>query len=258
MDEILSHKKLLPANLTIIPPPNPHPKSWHLGLGLLVLSCEGNVLDALFIAARAALADTKVPRTREIVYRAPGTGTSTDGGKDVAMEGIEGTNIGGGAGLDTRQHLTAGSTNKGKGKAADFELVDHWDEGEPLEGGHRWPVGITMNVVRCSYTFVLSQMLILVAQVDKSDVYFLDASLEEEAAAPSHLFLAFSFPDPSKSSEPKLCGMRFQGPGELKLDAMGKLMKVCSVLWCSRKSQELIYVFWKGWGEACDVPAGGA
>lgn len=63
-------------------------------------------------------------------------------------------------------------------------------------------------------------------QVDKTDVYFLDASLEEEAAAPSHLFLAFSFPDPSKSSEPKLCGMRFQGPGELKLDLMGRLIQV--------------------------------
>lgn len=160
MDEILSHKKLLPANLSIIPPPNPHPKAWHLGLDLLVLSCEGNVLDALFFAARAALADTKVPRTREIVYRAPGTGASTDEGKDVAMEGIEGTNIGGGAGLDTRQHLTAGSTNKGKGKAADFELVDHWDEGGPLEGRYRWPVGITLNVVSSSCSLISFQMLI--------------------------------------------------------------------------------------------------
>ncbi|PPQ74322.1 hypothetical protein CVT26_004241, partial [Gymnopilus dilepis] len=58
----LTHPSLHPNNLTILP----SKKSWLLNLDLVVLSDEGNVYDALFLAARAALWDTKVPRTRSV------------------------------------------------------------------------------------------------------------------------------------------------------------------------------------------------
>lgn len=36
---------------------------------VLVLADAGNVLDAVFMAARAAVWDARVPRTRGVVYR---------------------------------------------------------------------------------------------------------------------------------------------------------------------------------------------
>ncbi len=63
------------------------------------------------MAARAALCDTKVPRTRGVEYKAR---------KD--------------SGFDTRTAPT------------DFELPDYWDEGEVLAGSDTWPVCITLNI----------------------------------------------------------------------------------------------------------------
>ncbi|SJL04062.1 uncharacterized protein ARMOST_07420 [Armillaria ostoyae] len=96
-----------PPNLTILP----GKKAWALHLDVLVLSDAGNLYDALFMAARAALCDTKVPRTRGVEYKAR---------KD--------------SGFDTRTAPT------------DFELPDYWDEGEVLAGSDSWPVCITLNI----------------------------------------------------------------------------------------------------------------
>ncbi|KAK0202539.1 ribosomal protein S5 domain 2-type protein [Desarmillaria ectypa] len=96
-----------PKNLTILP----GKKSWVLHLDVLVLSDAGNLYDALFMAARAALWDTKVPRTRAVEYKAQ---------KD--------------SGFDTHTVPT------------DFELPDYWDEGEVLAGRDTWPVCITLNI----------------------------------------------------------------------------------------------------------------
>ncbi|KAK0239174.1 ribosomal protein S5 domain 2-type protein [Armillaria nabsnona] len=96
-----------PPNLTILP----GKKAWALHLDVLVLSDAGNLYDALFMAARAALCDTKVPRTRGVEYKAR---------KD--------------SGFDTRTAPT------------DFELPDYWDEGEVLAGSDTWPVCITLNI----------------------------------------------------------------------------------------------------------------
>ncbi|PBK99739.1 ribosomal protein S5 domain 2-like protein [Armillaria gallica] len=96
-----------PPNLTILP----GKKAWALHLDVLVLSDAGNLYDALFMAARAALCDTKVPRTRGVEYKAR---------KD--------------SGFDTRTAPT------------DFELPDYWDEGEVLAGSDTWPVCITLNL----------------------------------------------------------------------------------------------------------------
>jgi exosome complex component RRP42 len=130
----LSHQTLHPGNLLIIP----GKKAWCLNLDLVVLADEGNVIDVLFLAARSALWDTKVPRTRSIEYKARnqssklGTNAGASTSTDVDMD--QDTT----SGFDTRQ-LQLG--------AVDFELEDYWDEGVPLDGREAWPVGVTMNLV---------------------------------------------------------------------------------------------------------------
>lgn len=92
-----------------------------------MLADAGNIYDALFLAARIALCDTRVPVTRPVEYKAL---QSHDGGA--------GDRVGDESGLDTR-HTS---------QAADFELVDYWSEGDVLDGKDRWPVCVTMNLVR--------------------------------------------------------------------------------------------------------------
>lgn len=99
----------------------------------MVLVDSGNVVDAIFMAARAALCDTKVPRTRAVEYRAPEALKTTAKDNTNAMDVDDGT-----SGFDTR-HMTR--------TAADFELPDYWDEGEMLHGRERWPVCVTLNLV---------------------------------------------------------------------------------------------------------------
>ncbi|KAA1470948.1 ribosomal protein S5 domain 2-like protein [Dentipellis sp. KUC8613] len=151
MQDILAHPSLHPPNLSILR----GKKSWLLALDLVVLSDSGNIYDALFMAARAALWDTKVPRTRSVEYRANGSRPAGGNDMDVDQEKQ--------SGLDTRQVKTA----------TDFELEDYWDEGEPLGGRDKWPVCITLNLL--------------------PPLSYLDASLQEEAATPLRLLLMFSF-----------------------------------------------------------------
>jgi exosome complex component RRP42 len=130
LHQTLSHHSLHPQNLRIIP----HKKSWLLNLDVIVLSDSGNVYDAMFRAARAALWDAKVPRTRSVEYkpRKPGTIGNGTGERDMDVDVQEQS------GFDTRPH-----TNK----ATDFELPDYWDEGEVLDGRDKWPVCVTLNLV---------------------------------------------------------------------------------------------------------------
>ncbi len=132
LHDVLSHASLRPPNLGIIP----GRKAWLLTLDLMVLSDAGNVYDALFMAARAALWDTHVPKTRAVEYRRDNGGRRTmkDGGDmDVDPESQ--------SGLDTRS----------KASATDFELEDSWDEGPVLGGRDAWPVCVTLNLVPFSF-----------------------------------------------------------------------------------------------------------
>jgi exosome complex component RRP42 len=130
LHQTLSHHSLRPNNLSIIP----HKKSWLLNLDIVVLSDAGNVYDAMFMAARAALWDTKVPRTRSVEYKAKkGDAARKGGGGDMDVD-VEPT-----SGFDTMNYTS---------KAVDFELPDYWDEGEVLDGRDRWPVCVTLNLVR--------------------------------------------------------------------------------------------------------------
>ncbi|KAF8901050.1 ribosomal protein S5 domain 2-type protein [Gymnopilus junonius] len=183
LNSTLTHPSLHPKNLTILP----GKKSWLLNLDLVVLVDSGNVFDALFLAARAALWDTKVPRTRSVEYKARKAGGGGEGGEKGDMEVDEEVV----SGFDTRQIR----------HATDFELPDYWDEGEELDGRDRWPVCVTLNLV--------------------PPAHFLDATLEEEAAIPLRLLLMFSF----DSDEPHIQGMRTMGNGELTVPQLGELLK---------------------------------
>ena len=118
LNSTLAHSSLLPSNLGILP----NKKSWLLNLDCIVLSDAGNVYDALFMAARAALWDTRVPMTRPLKCKIPQRWTEEHMDK---------------SGFDTRQIS----------QATDFELQDYWNEGEVLQGRDRWPVCVTLNLV---------------------------------------------------------------------------------------------------------------
>ncbi|EIN04125.1 ribosomal protein S5 domain 2-like protein [Punctularia strigosozonata HHB-11173 SS5] len=189
----LAHPSLLPSNLTIIP----NKKSWVAHLDCVLRSDGGNALDALFVAARAALWDTKVPRTRSVEYKAHGRGAGAGAAKgdDTAAMDVEGAAAGeneDASGFDTRQIL----------RATDFELPDYWDEGEPLGNRERWPVCVTLNVL--------------------PPLYYLDATAPEEVSTPLRLVLLFSFP--ATPAEPVLQGMRLLGAGETDLSLISKLI----------------------------------
>ena len=81
----------------------------------------------MFMACRAALFDTRVPRTRAVEYQTTQKGDPTD----VEME----------------DNFKAALRTRKQSRAADFELEDTWDEGVPLTERDKWPICITLNVV---------------------------------------------------------------------------------------------------------------
>ncbi|KAI9507607.1 ribosomal protein S5 domain 2-like protein [Russula earlei] len=183
LNDVLSHASLRPPNLGIIP----SRKAWLLTLDLMILSDAGNVYDALFMAARAVLWDTRVPRTRAIEYRPD----KREGGK------------GGGDEMDVDSEPHSGlDTRRSKAPAIDFELEDHWDDGAVLGGREAWPVSVTLNLF--------------------PGVHFLDATTQEEAATPLRLVLIFSFPTRSPAA---LHGMHLLGTGDTDLAQIESLVK---------------------------------
>lgn len=145
------------------------------------------------MAARAALWDTKVPRTRSVEYKARKLRLIATAGN----EGVSGN-------MDTEQDSLSGFNTRQVQTATDFELPDYWDEGEVLDGRQHWPVCITLNRV-----------------LEHS---FLDATPQEEAAISLRLLLIFSF-DPKHTAN--LHGMRMLGNSELTFDQLSSLIVVC-------------------------------
>ena len=122
-------------SLTILP----GRKAWTMYLDAVVLSDAGNVHDVLFLACRAAICDTRVPRTRAVEYAQPSKGSATSK-----------TGIGSGE-MDVEDETDiwkAAVQTKRAARAADFELEDTADQGVWLEGRERCPVAVTLNVVR--------------------------------------------------------------------------------------------------------------
>ncbi|KAG6818730.1 hypothetical protein H0H93_002439 [Arthromyces matolae] len=158
----LSHPTLHPKNLGIIK----GRKSWKLHLDVLVLVDSGNILDTIFLASRAALWDTKVPRTRAVEYRAPHTQANSSSSKgkgkqssntDSAMD-VDG-DVDPEEKVEEKDAIQSGfdtrALNRKINRALDFELPDYWDEGEVLDGRGNWPVGITINLVSSRSSFLI-------------------------------------------------------------------------------------------------------
>jgi exosome complex component RRP42 len=121
-----SFSELLVKDLTILP----GRKAWLLNLDAVVLSDAGNIHDVVFMACRAALWDTRIPRTRAVEYRSDKTGVETQD-QDTEMSDI----------------WKAAIQTKKATRAADFELEDYWDQGARLSGRSKCPVAITLNIV---------------------------------------------------------------------------------------------------------------
>jgi len=129
--QTLTHASLHPSNLAILP----RKKAWLLSLDIVILSDEGNIYDALFMASRAALWDTKVPGTRTVEYRAKKAPVT----KDKAAVGA--------GDMDVDDETPSGFDTRQQSSAADFELSDYWGEGEDLSGKEKWPICVTLNMV---------------------------------------------------------------------------------------------------------------
>ncbi|KAF9220578.1 ribosomal protein S5 domain 2-like protein [Gyrodon lividus] len=188
LESVLSHPSLRPGNMSIVP----GKKAWVARLDAVVFADGGNIVDCLMLASRAALWDTKVPRTRSVEYRAPGkngTGSKVQGevvmDVDAPGEG-EGRSV-----LETRE----------VGRVTDFELTDYWDEGEVLDGRDAWPVCVTLNVL--------------------PSLHFLDATLQEEASVPLRMHVMYAFP----GGKPVLQAFRLVGTGTSDMNQVKGLIK---------------------------------
>lgn len=113
--------------LTILP----GRKAWLLNLDAVVLSDGGNIHDVLFMSCRVALWSTRVPKTKAVEYRDSAQKRAAGEGDDVEMADI----------------WKASVQTKKIARAADFELEDYWDQGEPLAGRSLCPLAVTLNVV---------------------------------------------------------------------------------------------------------------
>ncbi|KAF8208144.1 ribosomal protein S5 domain 2-like protein [Mycena galopus ATCC 62051] len=195
LHQTLAHPSLHPPNLGILA----GKKSWLLNLDCVVLADAGNVHDALFMAARAALWDCKVPRTRAVEYKAPAS-SSALGAK--AAEGGE-MDVDGDGDADVEAQKS-GFDTRSIARAVDFELPDYWDEGEVLGGSDKWPVCVTLNIALPPNA----------SSSSSTCVHYLDALPQEEAATPLRLLLVFSFPSSSESAN--LQAIRILGSGELE------------------------------------------
>ncbi|PPQ90261.1 hypothetical protein CVT25_013086 [Psilocybe cyanescens] len=188
LHDTLTHRSLHPKNLGILP----GKKAWLLNLDLVVLVDSGNIYDALFMAARAALWDTKVPRTRSVEYKARKNGAATSAA----------SRIGGSGDMDVDEEVVSGFDTRQIQHATDFELPDYWDEGDVLDGRERWPICVTLNFV--------------------SPVHFLDATTQEEAATPLRVLLMFAF---ESEQSVNVQGMRTLGGSDLTSTQLAELLK---------------------------------
>jgi exosome complex component RRP42 len=203
---VLSHASLRPPNLGIIP----GRKAWLLTLDLMVISDAGNIYDALFMAARAALWDTRVPKTRAVEYRPDKK--DNKGGNEMMMMDVD------------PESQSALDTRRSKAPATDFELEDSWDDGVVLGGRDAWPLSVTLNLVSTLLLFLNFFFYRRDTPNKLPGVHFLDATAQEDAATPLRLILIFSC---APGSPAALHGMHLLGTaGDTDLAQIESLVKV--------------------------------
>ncbi|KAG9024979.1 hypothetical protein FRB95_010826 [Tulasnella sp. JGI-2019a] len=178
----------------------PNAKAWHLSVEAVIISDSGNILDALVIAARTALWDLRIPRTRSVEYRKTVQQDEAMTDSDDRPDAFK-TAIGQGVSKYGGESGKSGGGKKGTG--ADFELEDYWDDGVPLKHRERLPVCVTLNLL--------------------PPIHFLDATLLEGESVPTKLHLTFSFPSPTQCF---LQNTRMTGPSEVPIKLLPDLIGV--------------------------------
>lgn len=110
---------------------------WCLFVDAVVVSADGgNLYDTIAMAARMAVGDVLIPRTRPAVYQAPKDAPSA-GAEDAEAAGIKGL-LRGQKGRRTND-----------AKAVDFELLDREaGQGMTWQNRESIPVVVTLNLVR--------------------------------------------------------------------------------------------------------------
>jgi exosome complex component RRP42 len=163
------------------------------------------VIDLAIMAARSALAVTRVPATRSIGYE---KGEVEVGAEMQEQSGISGLVKGG----------------KGGSKAVDFELIDGgWEEGERLEGWQDLPVGLTLNLVSSLFFLgVRRRRLIGTRDGQINQLPHLDATTVEETATSSQVVFCFT-------SKGDLCGLKQIGAGEIEFARLMPLLGVRTI-----------------------------
>lgn len=109
-------------------------KSFRLQLTAALISAgdcsSSSIVDTLFLGVKMALSETRLPRTRPLVFEAQGDTAGEDINEDLEKFGLK----------------TGGVGHKNR-NVADFELIDQWHEGDPIPGVENLPLSITLNVV---------------------------------------------------------------------------------------------------------------
>lgn len=197
--------------------------SFHYTIDSLILSSSaGNLADTLFLSVRSALNDLKVPRTRNVAYEAVLRSEEVEGENDMA--GIKGAAMGAKKKVDLR-----GGEKVARG--AEFEVEDYWDEGDLLEKSVRegLPVCVTLNLVGRrrlgregkgeKYRESRLTFFRLACVQLANSTHFLDATLAESIACPTHLLLFVT-------GKGTLAGMRFIGQETISLEQTRELVNV--------------------------------
>ncbi|SGZ23824.1 BQ5605_C023g09642 [Microbotryum silenes-dioicae] len=202
----------------------PHSKTWSLKLDLLILSSQGgNIIDLVLVAARSALATTRLPRTRAVEYRAPplksgNVSVSAAVGEEEEEEEEGGWETGLGPESGTIESGFAGLVKGGKGgsKAMDFELVQSHDvriiegqeveeedrDGVRLSGWRELPIGLSLHLI--------------------NQLPFLDPTTLEEATIEASLLVSFQH-------QGQVCAIQMVGQGEVEVGRLMGLIKVRSL-----------------------------
>ena len=212
---VLSHPSLRPKNLVIVP----GQKAWVLRLDAIVFSDAGNLVDCLVMACRAALWDTRVPRTKGVAYRVSGkqTGAVQPDGQRQHDDGMD-------VDVDTGAPAKSLLGTRDANSVADFELEDYWDDGEVLAARDAWPVCVTLNMVcfRLSAHCRDVDPLLIRPRSQLTSMHFLDASYQEETAVPLRMHVMYAFP----GGKPVLHSLRMAGVGTSDTTQVKGLIKV--------------------------------
>ncbi|ORX39288.1 hypothetical protein BD324DRAFT_619139 [Kockovaella imperatae] len=160
----------------------------HLQLTIISAS-SGSIPSTLFIAARAAFSDLKIPKTKRIGWEGATKGhngdrETDDGGMDMEESDLSGIK----AAVRGGRKGPGGKSGRARVGGDEWDLDPSGDGLEVLQEREKLPVLIILNLI------------------PSSNAFFLDATLAEEAACSDRLHLCFA-----NFNAETICGMRMEG-----------------------------------------------